>query len=61
MNRIGLLSSLLSQISKKDATQTITDEIRVYLLNTFEILEMIRKMVFQIRLDMNTLIRDERS
>ena len=59
MNRIGLFSSLLSQISKKDATQTITDEIRVYLLNTFEILEMIRKMVYQIRLDMNTLIRDE--
>ena len=44
---------------RKDATQSITDEIRVYLLNTFEILEMIRKMVYQIRLDMNTLIRDE--
>ena len=59
MNRIGLFSSLLSQILRKDATQSITDEIRVYLLNTFEILEMIRKMMYQIRLDMNTLIRDE--
>ena len=42
-----------------DATKAITEEIRVYFLNTFEILEMMRKMVFRVRLDMNILIRDE--
>ena len=37
----------------------MTEEIRVYFLNTFEILEMMRKIVFRVRLDMNILIRDE--
>ena len=37
----------------------MTEQIRIYFLNTFEILEMLRKMVFQLRIDMNILIREE--
>ena len=37
----------------------MTEQIRIYFLNTFEILEMLRKMVFQLRVDMNSLIRED--
>ena len=47
------------QISNENSSQAITDEIRVYFFNSFEILQMMRKMVLKIRLDMNILIRDE--
>ena len=37
----------------------MTEQIRIYFLNTFVILEMLRKMVFQLRVDMNILIRED--
>ena len=37
----------------------MTEQIRIYFLNTFVILEKLRKMVFQLRVDMNILIRED--
>ena len=56
---IRSFSYLPFQVSNENSTKAITDEIRVYFFNSFEILEMMRKMVSKIRLDMNILIRDE--
>ena len=37
----------------------MTEQIRIYFLNTFVILEMLRKMVFQLRVDMNIIIKED--